>query len=323
MKKTIIVSLSFFVLLFAISCSRRVVVVVSEKPNASNFLTDSSSYNTIPVEEQNIMTQNTFKAKKKYKVGVALSGGGIKGLCHAGAFKALEEYGIKPDIISGVSAGGIVGALYADGMSPDSIYSFFKGITFSKMTKFQLSSDGFFSIESFGELIGEQLKAKTFEELKIPLRVVATDLDHGKSVTFSSGELLRPLIASSSLPVLFSPTIINDTTYVDGGVLKNFPVSIIRDDTEYVIGLNCSPMVANDYKVNIVNIATRSYHFMFKANILHDKMLCDILIEPKEMGNYETFEVEKSQEMFDLGYNAAKEILESEAGQKFLKAIKQ
>ena len=247
---------------------------------------------------------------KPYNLGIALSGGGIRGMCHAGVMKALEEYGIKPDIIAGVSAGAIVGALYADGYSPDEIAGFFEHVEFRKMTKVKIPNGGFFGIESFEKFLAGKLRAKTFEELKIPLRIVATNLDKGQSVVFTSGNLLEAIIASSTFPVLFTPKVINGENYIDGGVFKNFPVSIIRDDCEKIIGINASPLVADKYKMSVLNVAIRSYNFMFKANILHDKELCDFLIEPVDMANYETFETEKSREIYELGYQTAKDMIE-------------
>ena len=247
---------------------------------------------------------------KPYNLGIALSGGGIRGMCHAGVMKALEEYGIKPDIIAGVSAGAIVGALYADGYSPDEIAGFFEHVEFRKMTKVKIPNGGFFGIESFEKFLAGKLRAKTFEELKIPLRIVATNLDRGESVVFTSGNLLDAIIASSTFPVLFTPKVINGENYIDGGVFKNFPVSIIRDDCEKIIGINASPLVADKYKMSVLNVAIRSYNFMFKANILHDKELCDFLIEPVDMANYETFETEKSREIYELGYQTAKDMIE-------------
>lgn len=257
------------------------------------------------------MNLSKFFDSKPYKIGIALSGGGVKGLCHAGVLKALEEQGIKPDIISGVSSGAVVGALYADGYTPNEIAVLFEDINFRNMTKIRIPNGGFFKTDIFQKFLTEKLRAKTFEELRIPLRVVATNLDKGLSTVFSSGKLIEPIVASCSVPVLFSPKIINGVHYVDGGVLKNFPVSTIRPDCEKVIGINASPMVADEYKTNILSIATRSYHFMFKANILHDKDLCDLLIEPLDMGNYETFSVDKGREIFELGYQSARQILSS------------
>jgi len=247
--------------------------------------------------------------EKPYKIGIALSGGGIKGLCHAGVLKALEEFGIKPDILSGVSAGAVVAALYADGYSPDEIATLFEDISFRKMTQIQLPNGGIFSIKAFERFMGRTLRAKRFEELKVPTYIVATDFDNGRSVEFSQGVIIHPLVASCSVPVLFVPKKIKGVHYVDGGVLKNFPVSTIRQQCEYLIGINASPMVADAYKLSLMNVAQRTYHFMFKANILHDKELCDLLIEPVDMANYEMFDVEKGREIFELGYQSAKEML--------------
>ena len=255
-------------------------------------------------------TLNIFN-QKPYKTGIALSGGGIKGLCHAGVFKALEEQGIIPDILSGVSSGAVVAALYADGYTPDEIAKLFEDISFRQMTKIQIPDGGFFRIDAFQKFLNKTLRAKTFKDLKIPLRIVATNLDKGQSVVFSSGKLVDAIIASCSIPVLFTPKIIDGVHYVDGGVLKNFPVSTIRDDCEKVIGINASPMVADEYKPSILTVASRTYHFMFKANILHDKELCDLLIEPVDMGNYDTFDVDKGREIFELGYLNARQLLQT------------
>jgi NTE family protein len=238
-----------------------------------------------------------------------MSGGGIKGLCHAGVLKALEEQGIKPDILSGVSSGSVVGALYADSYTPDEIAKLFEDITFRKLTKIQIPDGGLFKIDAFEKFLTKHLRAKTFEELNIPLKIVATDLDKGQSVVFSSGNLVDAIVASCSIPVLFRPKIIDGVHYVDGGVLKNFPVSTISDECDKVIGINASPLVADEYKLNILNVASRSYQFMFKANIIHDKELCDLLIEPIDMGNYDTFDVDKGREIFELGYRTARQIL--------------
>ncbi len=260
-------------------------------------------------QAKNALLESLFSTKP-YKIGIALSGGGIKGMCHAGVLKALEEEGIKPDIISGVSAGAIVGALYADGYSPDEIADIFEHVEFRKMTKLQVPDGGFFRTERFEKYLGSKLRAKTFEDLKIPLRIVATNLDKGESTVFSSGKLLPVIMASSTIPILFSPRKINGENYVDGGVLKNFPVSIIRDECENLIGINASPLVADEYKKSILNIAMRTYHFMFKANSLADKELCDFLIEPIDVENYDTFETGKSREIFDLGYETARKMID-------------
>lgn len=250
-----------------------------------------------------------MKQRKKYKIGLALSGGGIRGLSHAGALLAMEELNIKPEIISGVSAGSIVGALYADGHKPLEIARMFENISFKKMTKLMVPEGGFFSIAAFERFLSKKLRSKTFEELNIPLRIVATNFDTGIPETFYEGNLLKPVIASSSIPVLFTPQKIKNNYYVDGGLLKNFPVSTIREDCDLVIGVNAGPLVAKEYKVHIMDVAFRTYHFMFRANTLPDKEICDIIIEPENIYDFDLFETDKIAEIFDSGYQTAKEVL--------------
>ena len=90
-------------------------------------------------------------------------------------------------------------------------------------------------------------------------------------------------------------------------------IRLAKSLSKGVIGINASPLVADEYKLSIKNVAARTYHFMFKANIIHDKELCDLLIEPVDMGNYDTFEVEKGREIFELGYQSSKIILQSQS----------
>ncbi|OJX88889.1 MAG: phospholipase [Paludibacter sp. 47-17] len=250
--------------------------------------------------------------EKKYSIGVALSGGGIRGLCHAGALQAMEELNIRPNLISGVSAGAIVGALYADGHSPQDILKAFKSVSFLKMTKILVPEGGFFHMNSFERYLGKLLNAKNFEDLNIPLRIVATNFDEGHSQVFGEGNLLKPVIASSSIPVLFVPKKIKNQHFVDGGLMKNFPVSTIRDECETVIGINASPLTAPEYKMKIMDVALRTYHFMFRSNVLADKALCDIIIEPDHIYDYNLFETDKADEIYELGYQAALKVLKEQ-----------
>jgi len=248
----------------------------------------------------------------KYKIGLALSGGGIRGISHAGALQAMEELNIRPEIISGVSAGAIVGALYADGYAPIEIARMFDDISFREMTRLDVPEGGFFSIAPFARFLSKKLRSATFEELSIPLKIVATNFDEGVPETFESGTLLKPIIASASIPVLFVPLKINNIHYVDGGLLKNFPVSTIRNECDTIIGVNAGPLVATKYKLkNIMDVAYRTYHYMFRANTLPDKQICDIIIEPQNIYDFDLFETDKIPEIFELGYQSAMKTLKA------------
>jgi NTE family protein len=208
---------------------------------------------------------------KKHKIGLALSGGGVKGFAHAGAIKAMEEKEIHPDIISGTSAGAIVGALYSAGYSPDEICSLFKQKDFNDFVEITLPKSGLFATEGFLKFLRESIDYENIEELPIPLFVTSTNLDKGASVIFNKGNIAERVMASACIPVIFKPIVIDGNKFVDGGIFKNFPVSPIRNICEFVIGVNASPLTTEKYSDNIVAIAERSYHSCSKLILLETK----------------------------------------------------
>lgn len=244
--------------------------------------------------------------KKKYKLGLALSGGGVKGFAHAGALKALEEFGYKPDIISGTSAGAVAGALYVAGYSPKEICDLFKNKSFSNFTNITIPTSGLFSPAKFVDFLKQKITYPNIEDLPIPMRIVATDLDAGKIKVFTEGSLAERVMASATVPVVFPPTVIDDVHYVDGGIFCNFPVDVIRQDCEKVIGINVSPLAPTQYKQTIIEIALRSYNFMFRANTKEDGMLCDILVELPDVLQYDMFDLDAIDEIYRMGYHETK-----------------
>ena len=250
--------------------------------------------------------------KKKYKLGLALSGGGARGFAHPGAIKAIEDLGLRPDIISGTSAGALAGVLYADGYTPEEIVELFVGKDFKEFAEIQMPVVGIFATLGFRRFLKKHLRAKKFEDLKIPVKVLTTNLDEGRSVVFSKGAIIEPVIASCSIPIVFNPVVINGINYVDGGIFKNFPVSTIRGISEKIIGVNVSPLVSKKYNRSLMHIAQRSYHFMSRTNTLLDRQLCDVLIEMEDVTDFKTFDLVNSQKIFQMGYdNAQKALLKS------------
>lgn len=240
--------------------------------------------------------------KNTYNLGVALSGGGAKGFAHLGVLQALNEKGLYPDIISGTSAGAFAGVLYADGYKPEEIISFFKKKVFREFAEFAIPHGGIFKSEGFNTFLKKHLRAKTFEGLKIPLYVVATDIEHGESHIFKSGPLIPAIVASCSVPIVFRPVEINDHHYVDGGLLKNFPVSTIRRDCNKIIGVNVSPITKSEFRSSIKFIAERSFHYMSGSNTLLDRNLCDYLIESASLSQYSMFDLDHVEDIFQAGY---------------------
>lgn len=245
----------------------------------------------------------------KYKIGLVLSGGGARGFAHLGVIQALNDAGIFPDIISGTSAGALVGVLYADGYSPKEILHLMNPGSRLDFMRPTLPREGLLQISGIVKILKSHLHAKTFEELKMPLYVSATDLNNGKAVYFSEGDLLDPVIASASIPVLFQPVIINNTYYVDGGVLDNLPLLPIENKCRFLIGSFVNPVGYIEKISGLINIAERTFMLSMSKEITEKAKKFDLFIAPVELRNYKILDPDKAEELFSIGYKATKEKL--------------
>lgn len=248
----------------------------------------------------------------KPRVGVAMSGGGAKGFSHIGVLMAFENFGIKPEILSGVSAGSIAVALYGAGLTPkEMIECFAETNKFADFTDWALPKEGLFRLTKFGRLLESWLPVKYLEDMAIPTVICATDFDNGKSVGWSKGEIVPRVLASCSIPIVFYPVLINGVHYVDGGVLRNLPAWAIRKFCKDLYGVNCSPLKQGfEYKESLIDIALRSYRLMTKANTIQDINLCDHVITLRGAETIGTFELKSLQKTVQLGYDATCRVLE-------------
>ncbi len=245
--------------------------------------------------------------EKKYHLGVALSGGGARGFAHVGALKAIEEAGLKPDVIAGVSAGSVVAVLYASGMPLDEMTKIFEHKGFSDFANMSMGNGGLMSIDKFKKhilrSIGKYGNFKNIEDLRIPTYIGATDIDHGHAVEFHSGPIGERMAASCSIPIIFKPIKIDGVYHVDGGVLRNHPAWIIRDKCELLIGVNVSPMrTPGTKKMSITDIAMRTYNLMAKANQAEDMALCDLSVQTPELSSYKVFDLTNIKAVVTSGY---------------------
>lgn len=238
-----------------------------------------------------------------YKVGLALSGGGARGVAHAGAIKAMLEVGLVPEIIAGVSAGSIVAAMYAAGLLPEEMVEVFASAKFSDFCEIAMPKEGLFKMDGFKKVLKSKIPYTNIEDLPMPVVIAATDLDHGKRVAFESGKIVDRVCASCAIPVVFKPVVIDGVRYVDGGVLDNMPAWAIRSRCRFLVGVNCSPSSFRDVpKNNLVSVALRSYELMMKNNCAADLQLCDMLISTDEIADYSVFDLKELKKVFDVGY---------------------
>lgn len=145
--------------------------------------------------------------------------------------------------------------------------------------------------------------------MKIPLKVVATDIEYGESYTFTRGDLIPAVIASCSIPIVFTPVEINNHHYVDGGLFANFPVMTIRDECEKLVGVNVSHITHTPYNRSMKYVFERTFHSLTTSNSLVDRDLCDILIESSKISAFSMFDLDQAEALFQVGYEVAVEAL--------------
>lgn len=241
-------------------------------------------------------------SKSGGKIGIALSGGGVRGIANLGVLKALNEAGIFPHQVSGTSAGAIAATLYCYGYRPDQIFELIVQTNFFKFLRPAISWKGILKMNTIESLYGKYIVPNDFSGLKIPLTIVATNLTQGQVAYFSEGEIIRPLMASTCIPGLFEPIFIGDNYYVDGGVLNNMPIEPLEGKCEYIIGVNCNHVTEEHNIRNIKKLIERSVIMAMNCNVYSRKSRCDFFIEPVGLARYGAFDLKKAYEIFTAGY---------------------
>ena len=255
------------------------------------------------------MIKNIFKTFSKYKYGLVLSGGAARGFAHLGVIKALHEQDIRPDIISSVSAGSIVGSLYCDGYSPEEILDIFQSKKLISLAEFRFRKNGILRATGLRRLLEKNLRAKTFDDLKLPLIIAATNMRTGRAEYIKKGNLVDTILASSSIPVLFESAKIGNDLYMDGGIVDNLPIEPIQDKCKKIIAVHVNPVGEEKNIKGIVKVAFRSFHLSVAAGVKFKLDNIDIFIEPLQLKDYGLLDLNKSREMFDIGYRHTKKIL--------------
>lgn len=239
------------------------------------------------------------------KIGLVLSGGGTRCIAHLGIIKALNEFGVKADIISGTSGGAAVGAFLTKGYSPEKITEIIKNGKLFDFKHFLFGKAGLFNMSLFEKLIVEHFPENTFESLSMPFYVATTDIMNGEVVYFSSGKLSTAIIASSCIPVVFEPIAYNGYLLVDGGVLNNLPIEPIIHQCDKLIGIHVNSVSTRKKDLHMKDMLDRSFHFALRSSVMQKAHLCDLFLEPPHMTQYGMFDFDKSEEIFNYAYQYA------------------
>lgn len=240
------------------------------------------------------------------RVGLALSGGGARGIAHLGVLKAFDELGIKISMISGVSSGAIAGVLYAAGFTPDQILSLIKELSVFKIVRPAFGKVGLMHLEEVEKLYIRHLGAGiTFEDLNIPVVVSTTEMNEGVTAYFSSGELIKPLLASSAVPILYHPILFQGKLLSDGGLINNLPVEPLFENCDVKIAVHVNPINHQAQVTTIRAMVERTVLLAINNNVKLRMHMCDMLIEPQELKYYRLTNFRKADELFNIGYEHA------------------
>lgn len=235
--------------------------------------------------------------------GLVLSGGGARGVAHVGVLKALEEFGLDFSAVAGTSAGSIVAALYAHGYRADEIFRIIEQVSIFSSVRPSWSGPGLLTMNGFRELLKKYLPENSFEKLKMPLTIAATDIRRGEVHYFTSGELIPAIISSCSIPGIFSPVSFDNNLYVDGGIVDNLPAKPLRNKCEWLVASHCNPISDAFDPKNMKSVIERSMLMAINANIILSKKYCDVFIEPQGLDKFGAFEIARAKEIFEIGYN--------------------
>lgn len=240
--------------------------------------------------------------KQEKRIGLVLSGGGARGLAHLGVLQAFQEMTIVPKVIAGSSAGAIIGAFIAAGFSTDQVQTILERAELFGWKHLLFRKQGLFDMQAFENLMLQHIPHNSFEQLRIPLFVTATDALQGESVYFNQGNLAKALMASSCIPIVFQPIHYQGKLFLDGGIMNNLPIEPIRDRCDVLIGVHVNAISTNKTDLHMNDIIDRSFHLALSNSVRLKAKQCHLFIEPPDMTRFGMFDIEQSNEIIQVGY---------------------
>ena len=266
------------------------------------------------------------------RIGLALGGGGAKGLAHIPILETLDELGVRPAAIAGTSIGALVGALYASGITAREMRADLDEVLFSNdgdgeklgldvprrlrqildLIDLDLGRGGLLRGEKFLERVYEDVRARRFEELAIPFKVVATEFWSREQVVFEAGELIPAVRASMSLPVLFSPVILGDRVLMDGGAVNPVPYDLLFDDCDFTIAVDVSGVRSKDPEGQVPSLTESIFNtFQIMSKAIVDQKLRirppDLYLRPAII-DVQALEFDRAHEIYDQAASACEEL---------------
>ena len=247
-------------------------------------LLGSGSGSQTPSRQPLTATRQPLTATRKPQavIGLALGGGASKGFAHIGVIKVLEENNIPVKIVTGTSAGALVGSLYASGMNAPRLQREAENLQRADLVDLTLSTSGFIRGEKLQNYINRQVGNRPIQNLPRKFAAVATEFDSGRSVVFRSGNTGQAVRASASIPNVFQPAVINGKRYVDGGLTAPVPVSAARQmGANVVIAVDISAKPARISQSGFFSYLDQSLNIMSTPALNSELAKADVVIKPQ------------------------------------------
>jgi NTE family protein len=224
-------------------------------------------------------------APRAPRIGLALGGGAARGFAHIGVLQVLEEQGIKPDVIVGTSAGSVVAALYAAGKTPTELASMAMTLDESSITDWVFPGRSLLKGEALAKFVRNLTAGKQIEAMRLPLGIVAADLQSGQPILFRKGDPGTAVRASSAVPGIFLPVKIGDREYIDGGAVSPIPVRYARQmGAEIIIAVDISAIPEGQSVRGAVDILLQAFNIMGHSISQFELRDADVVMRPKLEG---------------------------------------
>ncbi|MGN5469426.1 patatin-like phospholipase family protein [Neisseria meningitidis] len=249
-------------------------------------------------------------AKPAAVVGLALGGGASKGFAHVGIIKVLKENGIPVKMVTGTSAGSIVGSLFASGMSPDRLELEAEILGKTDLVDLTLSTSGFIKGEKLQNYINRKVGGRQIQQFPIKFAAVATDFETGKAVAFNQGNAGQAVRASAAIPNVFQPVIIGRHTYVDGGLSQPVPVSAARrQGANFVIAVDISARPGKNISQGFFSYLDQTLNVMSVSALQNELGQADVVIKPQVLDLGAVGGFDQKKRAIRLGEEAARAAL--------------
>ncbi len=243
---------------------------------------------------------------KKVKLGLALGGGGARGVAHIGVLKAFEENGITFDFVAGTSAGSIVGAMYSFGKTPEEMLKIARTLDVKdiRKSKFFMPS----KTDGIEDLIKQNLGDVDVSQSKIPFSAIAVDLISSREIAFTRGNLSKVVAGSCAVPGVFVPVEYEDMHLSDGGLQNNIPSDVPRHfGCDYVVAVDVnSTRGYGTSSLKVLDVILATIRIMSKSNCNKGYLNADIVVAPS-MKEYKSTKIDDIDAMYAEGYQAGLE----------------